>query len=769
MIKLTDISKYYKGNDTVALGLHRINLEFDIGDFVVITGESGGGKSTLLNVISGSLAYDDGELYFEGEETSWYGETEWENYRRERIGFVYQDYRLIDSFSVIENVKAAILLQQPDIKEKEAEDRALYYLKKTGLEKQAKKKAVHLSSGQKQRLSIARALAKETKVIVADEPTGNLDVENSRQIIELLSSLSKDRLVIMVTHNYDEAEPFATRKIRLYDGEVAEDIRLKPRWETEETVFPLKKEKKTQEWLLAKRMIKKMRRAKPYNTLFVFLLFLFLYTSIFIFYGTFEKNLDYYPSRNYSYDTFVNNDMTRICIKKPDDSTMTAGDIETLRELKYVEYVDLYDRINDVYFMREEGKDYVLNEVHQVSVPENTKTVRSVSGMTENQITGEIPEGYYEVVVSSKDKSLIGQSLTLAFNRRKLWEGSYIKYEFTITGITDIGEEGQIYVSESFAQMLNVTAHRLTDYTFYGIYAEEGYGLYTKEWDVQLDNEENSIVMEEWMLSLEASGVSREILYNPIFIVNENLSDLEACVSLMFYNYAYITEGNPAVNIGQMIYPTTYLFFGPSDNREGIELHLREPATEYSLPVIEVSREVFERIYPDKSSNQASLYIEDYAYTDRVIRLLRESGYEAVSVFRAGSKDYNMEKASDQTFLLVLSLAALIMVFFAGIFLIRATINRRKKDYSVLLLLGASRQAIHWMNLRDILWHTTMALLGTVVVANISMYYKIPYVKSAVRYYEIPDYLIYMGITIIMTVMLYGRLKTSVKKLKTDM
>lgn len=192
MIKLTDISKYYKGNDTVALGLHRINLEFDIGDFVVITGESGGGKSTLLNVISGSLAYDDGELYFEGEETSWYGETEWENYRRERIGFVYQDYRLIDSFSVIENVKAAILLQQPDIKEKEAEDRALYYLKKTGLEKQAKKKAVHLSSGQKQRLSIARALAKETKVIVADEPTGSVKLVQHypKEIPVILFSLS---------------------------------------------------------------------------------------------------------------------------------------------------------------------------------------------------------------------------------------------------------------------------------------------------------------------------------------------------------------------------------------------------------------------------------------------------------------------------------------------------------------------------------------------------------------------------------------------------
>lgn len=772
MIKLTDLSKYYKGNDTVAMGLHKINLEFDIGDFVVITGESGGGKSTLLNVISGSLAYDDGELYFEEEETSWYGETEWENYRREKIGFVYQDYRLIDSFSVIENVKAAILLQQPDIKEKEAGDKALYYLKKTGLEKQAKKKAVQLSSGQKQRLSIARALAKETKVIVADEPTGNLDVENSRQIVELLSSLSKDRLVIMVTHNYDEAEPFATRKIRLYDGEVAEDIRLKPRGETKETVSSSKKEKNIQEWLLAKRMIKKVRKAKPYNTLFLFLLFLFLYTSIFIFYGTFEKNLDYYPSRDYSYDTFVNNDMTRICVKKPDKSIMTVRDIEILRDLKYVQYVDLYDIINDIYFMREEGKDYILNEVHQVSVPESTKTVRSVSGMTKNQISGDIAKGYYEIVVSSKDKSLIGKSLTLAFNRRKLWEGSYIKYEFTITGITDIGEEGQVYVSEPFAQMLNAISNRLTDYVFYGIYAGEGYGLYTKEWDFKLNNEKKSVAMEEWMLLSELSPeypVYKETLYNPIFIVNEKLSGLEACVSLMFYNYAYITQGAPPVNVSQMIYPTAYLFFGPSDNREGIELDLREPATEYSLPVIEVSKEVFDQIYSDTSSSQASLYIKDYAYTDRVITLLEESGYEAASVFRAGSKEYNIDKASNQTFLLIFSLAALIMVFFVGIFLIRATVNRRKKDYSILLLIGLSRRVIDLMNLKDILWHTTAAFIGTVVLANVCMYYEIPYVNSAVRYYEILDYLIYLIITMVMTAILYGRLKISTKKLKIDM
>ena len=111
--------------------------------------------------------------------------------------------------------------------EKEADRKALEYIRKVGLEKQAKKKASHLSSGQKQRLSIARALAKETEIIVADEPTGNLDAQNSKEVVQLLSELSKDRLVIMVTHNYDEVEQFATRKIRMYDGEVAEDILLR--------------------------------------------------------------------------------------------------------------------------------------------------------------------------------------------------------------------------------------------------------------------------------------------------------------------------------------------------------------------------------------------------------------------------------------------------------------------------------------------------------------------------------------------------------------
>ena len=175
MIRLTDVSKYYRSNQNVTLGLHKINLEFHPGEFAVITGESGSGKSTLLNVISGSDSYDEGEMYIEGQETSCYDKADWEQYRREKISFIYQNYNLIDSFTVLQNVKSAILIRIPQMDEKEADRKALEYIRKVGLEKQAKKKASHLSSGQKQRLSIARALAKETEIIVADEPTGNLD------------------------------------------------------------------------------------------------------------------------------------------------------------------------------------------------------------------------------------------------------------------------------------------------------------------------------------------------------------------------------------------------------------------------------------------------------------------------------------------------------------------------------------------------------------------------------------------------------------------
>ena len=224
MIKLINLSKYYQSGTSIAFGLRKINLSLSCNEFVSITGESGSGKTTLLSTISGLLPYEEVELYFEGTPTSHYDESDWEQYRKEHIAFIFQNYNLIDSYTVLQNVMTSLLIQ--GMKPAKAKQTAMHYLERVGIAAYASHHASELSSGQKQRLSIARALAKNTKIIVADEPTGNLDAENGKQIMQLLSELATDKLVLIVTHNYEEAAPFATRKIRIYDGEIVEDTIL---------------------------------------------------------------------------------------------------------------------------------------------------------------------------------------------------------------------------------------------------------------------------------------------------------------------------------------------------------------------------------------------------------------------------------------------------------------------------------------------------------------------------------------------------------------
>ena len=221
MLKLNNIKKNYEtGNESVK-ALKGISIEFRENEFVSILGPSGCGKTTLLNIIGGLDHYTSGDLIIDGISTKKYKDRDWDTYRNHRIGFVFQNYNLISHQTVLSNVELALTLSGVD--KQTRRKKAIEVLEKVGLKDQMYKKPNQMSGGQMQRVAIARALVNDPDILLADEPTGALDTKTSVQIMEILKEISKDRLIIMVTHNPELAKKYSTRIINLLDGEVTSD------------------------------------------------------------------------------------------------------------------------------------------------------------------------------------------------------------------------------------------------------------------------------------------------------------------------------------------------------------------------------------------------------------------------------------------------------------------------------------------------------------------------------------------------------------------
>ena len=221
MLQLKNIIKDYPAGDGAVHALKGIDLNFRSSEFVSILGPSGCGKTTMLNIIGGLDKYTDGDLVINGRSTKEYGDRDWDSYRNHSVGFVFQSYNLIPHQSVLQNVELALSLS--GVKKAERRKRAKEALCKVGLEEQINKKPSEMSGGQMQRVAIARAIVNNPDIILADEPTGALDTETSVQVMDILKEISKDRLVIMVTHNPDLAEKYSTRIVRMLDGVITED------------------------------------------------------------------------------------------------------------------------------------------------------------------------------------------------------------------------------------------------------------------------------------------------------------------------------------------------------------------------------------------------------------------------------------------------------------------------------------------------------------------------------------------------------------------
>ncbi len=244
MLELKNIRKSYKTSEFTQVALDNINLEFRKSEFVSILGPSGSGKTTLLNIIGGLDRYDSGDLIINGKSTKDFKDKDWDEYRNNSVGFIFQSYNLIGHINVLSNVEMSMTLSGVGSKEKRR--RALEVLDKVGLKDHAYKKPNELSGGQMQRVAIARALVNNPDIILADEPTGALDSNTSIQIMELIKEISKDKLVIMVTHNPELAQKYSSRIIKLLDSKIIDDT---------QPYNPTKKEKEE-----AKKDSKKVRK-----------------------------------------------------------------------------------------------------------------------------------------------------------------------------------------------------------------------------------------------------------------------------------------------------------------------------------------------------------------------------------------------------------------------------------------------------------------------------------------------------------------------------
>lgn len=245
MLELKGVTKVYETGGLVHKALDKVSINFRANEFVAILGPSGSGKTTLLNIIGGLDHYTNGDLKINEISTKKFRDKDWDSYRNHRIGFVFQSYNLIPHQTVLSNVKLALTLS--GISKREATKRARKALEEVGLKDQISKKPSQLSGGQMQRVAIARALVNNPDILLADEPTGALDSDTSTQIMDLLREVAKDKLVVMVTHNPELAEQYATRIVNLKDGKIisdsdAYDGKVKTNLDTEDA---FKKRRKT--------------------------------------------------------------------------------------------------------------------------------------------------------------------------------------------------------------------------------------------------------------------------------------------------------------------------------------------------------------------------------------------------------------------------------------------------------------------------------------------------------------------------------------------
>ncbi len=732
MIKLKNISKYYYSKGMISSGISKVNLQLDKGEFVVITGESGSGKTTLLNVISGLDSYEEGEMFVDGKETSHYQASDFEVYRKRYVGNIFQDFNLINSYTVYQNVELILLIN--GYSRQEIKKRAPRIIEKVGLTPYAKTKVSKLSGGQKQRTAIARALAKDTDIIVADEPTGNLDSASAEGVVRLLSEISKDKLVIVVTHNYEQFAPYATRKIKMHDGKVAEDIQEKTSNASVAKDAPAKRHQDKN--ITAGGKIKLGVR-NTFNIVPKFMLllivFLFVVVAVASQYTTFRHQDAEEAKLGYN-DYFYNYSEDRVVVKKVDDSEFTADDLKAMRNAPNVRSVVRNDIMLDTWlYIEDEEFSY---EAYPHSLEEFEGKI----------LEGRMPEAEKEAV--------------LAVNRDDYYFGEDMLGD-TISQVMD--KNFNIAVTDDINMSIKIVGFAYTD----GSSETDMYAgrLYVP--DALLDSMRKEIYHSNSQVSIELNG--KVLLYEPgSFYCRVMPNDIVEKGNVVIFEEAHNfysdenARGEEITIAVENMYYTDSVDLTISDVYDEYTFQQKtgEKDYDYYNGSIYVCPSDYDLLF-EKGNYQATVYVEDMAYMNDALDSLKNMGYVLLPL-----KDTLVAFSDDVSGIIEVPIAILIIIvmFFVAYFVIRLILKSRAVYFSILRMLGMAKRSM-----RRIL-DVEMLLVGNIAYGIFLVFIAlikneiidIPYVFELVKYMRTPDYVVLYGIILVMAYLISGKFAKSI-------
>lgn len=735
MLKLKDVSKFYYNKGLIATGFTKINLELKMGEFVVITGESGSGKSTLLNVLSGLDSYEEGEMYINGEETSHYTEKDFEDYRRKYIANIFQSFNLVNSYTVYQNVELVMLLN--GYKKKEVKKKVLDIIEKVGLTEFKNTKVSKLSGGQKQRVAIARAMIKETPIIVADEPTGNLDSASSKDVIELLKKVAKDRLVIVVTHNIEQVEEYATRIIKMHDGRIIENKEIK------KVEIP----EKVEESKYTKITIANKYRLGIRNTfniipkfLLLFAVFLFITVALLSEYASFKQTE--YEANKAGYNVFFRDlSEERIIIKKNDKTPFTKEEYEKIKKLETVESVIEDDITLDsgISIFNDEIGIYLYGDVKEITFHKGKLT------------SGRMPENENEVAVRIQDDYYyVRNGVEEVLNRRFKIQNQNASYngeekEITVVGI-ELYEESEIF---SYGQ----------NTTFYAT------NEYLNEYRKELNQNYSKIK------SLFAGKYYESQQGNPYFRImpSDKVTSGTAIVSddtnYLFSDYR---ARNKALKI-----ELENIYYKEELNLKVANTYTKNSFTrltgyknyDQNNGAVFINEEDYTNLF-NKPSYQSSVFVKDEKDLEETVLKLEELGLSARPV-----KDFKVNEGKEilqiiKIFKLVVTVVLILALFFISYFIIRIILKSRNVYFTTLRMLGATNKNVKRILDIELFINSSIAYFSFIIFILLNKFeiLNIEFIKTLLKFLSLREYILMYIILIIMSWLISRRFSKRIFK-----